>query len=75
MQFDSAENADIAIGKCFLLCDISGSGEILIHSRIAKFSGYLYGGRPLGLTFVRYTTFGDSTMEGAEPMGVDHQMG
>ena len=35
---------------------------------LAKFTGYQYGGRPLGLTFVKYQTPGDA-MEGAEPTG------
>lgn len=38
---------------------------------IAKFSGYLYGGRPLGLSYVKYTnnysSNGGDAMEGAEP--------
>ncbi|KAI5776834.1 hypothetical protein EDC01DRAFT_761515 [Geopyxis carbonaria] len=36
------------------------------ETAIAKFSGYLYGGRPLGLSYVRYTNYGDTAMEGAE---------
>ncbi|KAI9822135.1 MAG: hypothetical protein M1832_003138 [Thelocarpon impressellum] len=35
---------------------------------IAKFSGYQYGGRPLGLTYVRYLNPGNGdAMEGTEP--------
>jgi len=34
----------------------------------AKFTGYQYGGRPLGLTFVKYAGVGDA-MEGAEQTG------
>ena len=49
---------------------------LMYGSNTAKFSGYLYGGRPLGLSFVRYTTFGGDPMEGAEQIPVpDHQMG
>lgn len=34
----------------------------------AKFTGYQYGGRPLGLTFVKYqNTNGGDAMEDAEP--------
>lgn len=36
---------------------------------LAKFTGYQYGGRPLGITFVKYITppgHGDA-MDGAEP--------
>ena len=37
----------------------------------AKFTGYQYGGRPLGLTFVKYTNAGNGdVMEGAEPTGI-----
>ncbi|EMC95602.1 hypothetical protein BAUCODRAFT_576806 [Baudoinia panamericana UAMH 10762] len=36
-------------------------------SAIAKFTGYMYGGRPLGISYVRYTNQGDdSMMEGAD---------
>jgi hypothetical protein len=33
----------------------------------AKFTGYQYGGRPLGLTFAKYVVPGGDAMEGAEP--------
>ena len=36
---------------------------------IAKFTGYQYGGRPLGLTYVKYLNAGGDMMEGAEPSG------
>ena len=37
---------------------------------IAKFTGYQYGGRPLGLSYVKYTNQGGGDMmEGAEPTG------
>jgi hypothetical protein len=36
----------------------------------AKFTGYQYGGRPLGLTFVKYTNAGSGdAMEGTEATG------
>ena len=44
---------------------VSISADIVI----AKFTGYQYGGRPLGLTFVKYQSGGDDTMEGAEATG------
>lgn len=50
VQFDTAENAEIAI---------------------TKFTGYQYGGRPLGLSFVKYTNFAN----GPEPMEVTDQGG
>ena len=37
-------------------------------SVVGKFTGYQYGGRPLGLTFVKYQTPGDA-MDGAEQTG------
>ncbi|KAI4135824.1 MAG: hypothetical protein LQ347_000327 [Umbilicaria vellea] len=38
------------------------------ETAISKFTGYQYGGRPLGLTFVKYTNLGGGdVMEGAEP--------
>jgi len=36
---------------------------------ITKFTGYQYGGRPLGLSYVKYTNQGGDMMEGAEPTG------
>ena len=38
------------------------------NSVLAKFTGYQYGGRPLGLTFVKYQSPGDA-MEGTEQTG------
>lgn len=37
----------------------------------AKFTGYQYGGRPLGLTYVKYSnqSNGDAAMEGTEHTG------
>ena len=36
----------------------------------AKFTGYQYGGRPLGLSYVRYTNQGNGdAMEGQEATG------
>jgi hypothetical protein len=36
----------------------------------AKFTGYQYGGRPLGLTYVKYTNQGNGeAMEGTEHTG------
>ncbi len=39
------------------------------NTSTAKFTGYQYGGRPLGLTFVKYQSAGDEAMEGAEATG------
>ena len=37
---------------------------------IAKFTGYQYGGRPLGLTYVKYlSAHADEAMEGTEETG------
>ena len=41
---------------------------------IAKFTGYQYGGRPLGLSYVKYLNQGADMMEGAEPTGQDQMM-
>lgn len=38
------------------------------NSFVAKFTGYQYGGRPLGLTYVKYQNPGDA-MEGQEETG------
>ncbi|KAJ5440828.1 Nucleotide-binding alpha-beta plait [Penicillium cf. griseofulvum] len=43
------------------------------ETAIAKFSGYQYGGRPLGITFVKYMNAGpgpEEMMEGQEPTGL-----
>ena len=42
--------------------------EVFANFTLAKFTGYQYGGRPLGLTFVKYQTPGD-VMEGTEQTG------
>ncbi|KAK0299894.1 g-strand binding protein [Friedmanniomyces endolithicus] len=50
----------------------SGTGVVQFASQddaataISKFSGYQYGGRPLGLSYVRYSNQGGDMMEGAE---------
>ena len=36
---------------------------------IAKFTGYQYGGRPLGLSYVKYLNQGGDMMEGTEQTG------
>lgn len=73
--FDTAENAETAICidlDAFILSD--EFGWLLI---LAKFTGYLYGGRPLGLSYVKYNSFGSNgadAMEGAEPALTQDQM-
>lgn len=43
--------------------------DMLILSA-AKFTGYMYGGRPLGLTYVKYTNAnGQDAMDGQEATG------
>lgn len=43
---------------------------MLTNSDQAKFTGYMYGGRPLGLTYVKYTNAnGQDAMEGQEAAG------
>lgn len=65
VQFDTAENAETAI--CTSLAEYWVSYHA--NNSIAKFTGYQYGGRPLGLTFVKYQSAGDEAMEGAEATG------
>ena len=44
------------------------------ETAIAKFTGYQYGGRPLGLTFVKYSNAnGMDAMEGTEATGMTQQ--
>ena len=64
VQFDSPDNADTAIG-IFQSCILHPAANL----STAKFTGYQYGGRPLGLTFVRYTNTAGDSMQ-AEPTGL-----
>lgn len=48
----------------------SSSDKLTLHT--AKFTGYQYGGRPLGLTYVKYTNQGGD--EGTEGMTQDQMM-
>lgn len=41
---------------------------------IAKFTGYQYGGRPLGLTYVKYMNEGGDMMDGGEQSMQDQMM-
>ncbi|KAI4209725.1 MAG: hypothetical protein LQ351_007379 [Letrouitia transgressa] len=60
VQFDGVENADTAIDDLVNSTDIPK----------AKFTGYQYGGRPLGLTYVKYTNAaGGDAMEDTEATG------
>ncbi|KAI4156456.1 MAG: hypothetical protein LQ340_000271 [Diploschistes diacapsis] len=43
------------------------------ETAIAKFTGYQYGGRPLGLTFVKYTNASGDSMPGTEPIGMSQE--
>ena len=44
------------------------------ETAIAKFTGYQYGGRPLGLTYVKYGGQGGDMMEGQEGGDLQEQM-
>lgn len=78
VEFDSPDTAETAIGEFVTLlggvCLLSHDHLVLtISSLLAKFTGYQYGGRPLGITFVKYLSAGGAPadmMEGAEP--TDH---
>ena len=63
VQFDTVDNAETAI--CMLpdcTCHLS-----VLTTLLAKFTGYQYGGRPLGLTYVKYLNpNGNDAMEGTE---------
>lgn len=68
MEFDSAENAETAICTC-APGPLTFAVFYLYHFP-AKFTGYQYGGRPLGLTYVKYTNVGSGdAMEGTEATG------
>lgn len=56
VEFDSPETAETAICKykrLLRLLSMVMRKDMLINYT-AKFTGYQYGGRPLGITFVRY---------------------
>lgn len=56
--------------RLLFVCDLDTLDSIgTLTSLLAKFTGYQYGGRPLGLTFVKYQSAGDDAMEGAEATG------
>lgn len=70
VRFDTAENAETAICKKFTNFFDTG---LSINISIAKFSGYQYGGRPLGLSYVKYNSYGQNggdMMEGQEQQGL-----
>ncbi len=68
VQFDTAENAETAICKFPLPFCCNQYAYVLP----AKFTGYQYGGRPLGLTFVKYMNpnNGDAMDEAEGPGGM-----
>ena len=87
VQFDSADAAEEAISMFqpglrlanFAMASCSIYLERLLTDWIDKFSGYIYGGRPLGLSFVKYVTgdgSGDDAMdaEGTGGMTQDQMM-
>lgn len=66
VQFDNAETAETAIGMLPLENIIDRTQA---NPSTAKFTGYQYGGRPLGITFVKYLNVDQGQgepMEGAE---------
>lgn len=54
-----------------LVCRISSlTHRLSTNSSTAKFTGYQYGGRPLGLSYVKYTNQNNGdVMEGTEHTG------
>ncbi|KAL8649738.1 MAG: hypothetical protein Q9210_004220 [Variospora velana] len=53
VQFASVEDAETAICRC-----PDALNMCIADSDVAKFTGYQYGGRPLGLTYVKYQNAG-----------------
>jgi hypothetical protein len=44
--------------------------DLVINTLVAKFTGYQYGGRPLGLAYVKYSNLNNGdVMEGTEHTG------
>ena len=76
VQFDAPDTADTAICKLTTTPrEAPISTDSFANLIAAKFSGYQYGGRPLGITFVKYMNAGaphnsDIMMEGQEPTGL-----
>lgn len=69
VEFDSDDTAETAIGKLLWPTWRCWRRSHLI----AKFTGYQYGGRPLGITFVKYLNAEggpEDMMESAEPTGI-----
>lgn len=68
VEFDTADNADTAI--CKWPGTLGLPGLTTANYPIAKFTGYQYGGRPLGLSYVKYTNVSNGdAMEGTEATG------
>jgi len=65
VEFDSAENAETAICTSCLLIAM----WLYTDFHLAKFTGYQYGGRPLGLSYVRYSN--QSNGDGMDPMDAE----
>ncbi|KAL9019450.1 MAG: hypothetical protein Q9185_003241 [Variospora sp. 1 TL-2023] len=66
VQFASVEDAETAICKC-----LDALNMCIADSGVAKFTGYQYGGRPLGLTYVKYQNAGSGDgMDDGEAAGM-----
>ena len=71
VEFDTPDTAETAIGKLSPIT-ISNPADHSFSPPAAKFTGYQYGGRPLGITFVKYLNAGAGSgdvMEDAQPTG------
>jgi hypothetical protein len=65
VEFEQMPDAETAIGMC-LFPALSCNADF----PLAKFTGYQYGGRPLGLSYVKYTNQNNGdVMEGTEHTG------
>lgn len=66
VQFASVEDAETAICRC-----LDALKTCIADSGVAKFTGYQYGGRPLGLTYVKYQNAGSGDgMDDGEAAGM-----
>jgi RNA recognition motif-containing protein len=70
VEFNTAEDAETAIGKLHPFPHFTSS--LTVPS--AKFTGYQYGGRALGLSYVRYTNVSSNGASG-EAMDTDQTGG
>jgi hypothetical protein len=74
-KVERAEMQGEANGRCRGCGVVEFDSADNAETAIAKFTGYRYGGRPLNLTFVKYTNQDGNGMEGAEGTAANGQDG